>query len=135
MKHHEVGKPIDGISRRKFLVGSVAAGTLAFGGVLISNKAILAQSVERLGRDRWEVSIDGKVVKEGLISLDSKEELLIPVQSETDGNARIVFDHGRIFLPEDNKICEKKICSLMGSITKSGEKITCLPNKLVIRIL
>lgn len=131
MKHHEVGKQT-GISRRKFLFGSVSAGALAIGGVIVGNKDILAQSVERLGGDRWEVSIDGKVVKEGLISLNLKEEVLIPVQN---GTARIVFDHGRILLPEENSICEKKICSLMGSITKSGEKITCLPNKLVIRIL
>ncbi|MDJ0306440.1 MULTISPECIES: NusG domain II-containing protein [unclassified Dehalobacter] len=132
MKHNEVDKPIDEISRRKFLVGSVAAGALAMGGVLAGNKHIFAQSFERLRSDRWEVSIDGKVVKEGLIPLEIKQELLIPVQN---GTARIVFDQGRIYLPEDNNICEKKICSLMGSITKSGETITCLPNKLVIRIL
>ncbi|NLI92098.1 MAG: NusG domain II-containing protein [Peptococcaceae bacterium] len=102
------------------------------GGVLAGNKEIVAQSVEKLGGSRWEITIGGKIYKEGYIPLNGTEELLVPVPN---GTARIVFDHGRIYMPEDNNICEKKICSLMGSIMKSGENITCLPNKLVIRIL
>ncbi|HHV64943.1 MAG TPA: NusG domain II-containing protein [Peptococcaceae bacterium] len=134
MKHlnNSSDKEVTKINRRRFLIGSLATGALALGGILLGKKDLLAESVENLGGLRWQITIDGKVVKEGLVPLTSKEELLLPVPN---GTARIVMDHGRIYMPEDNNICPKKICSLMGSITKSGESITCLPNKLVIRIL
>ncbi len=47
----------------------------------------------------------------------------------------IVLDGERIFVHEDNENCPKKICSMMGSITRPGESIVCLPNKLVLRVL
>ena len=120
------------ISRRKFLVGGLATGAFAFGGMLSVNKNLLAESIERLGGPRWEITIDGRVVREGVVPLDRKEEVTVPVKN---GAALIIMDHGRIYMPEDNNICTKKICSLMGSITKSGENITCLPNRLVVRII
>lgn len=132
MKHHENSIKIKDMSRRKFLIGSVAAGALALGGVLSKNRDLLAESMDRLGGRRWEVTVDGKIVKEGTVSANEKEELIIPVEN---GTGRIIFEQGRIYMPDDNNICTKKICSLMGAISKSGESITCLPNKLVIRIL
>ncbi len=120
------------ISRRKFLVGSLATGAFAFGGIFSANNSLIAESIERLGGSRWEITIDGMVVRDGAVPLDKKEEVTVPVKN---GTARIIMDHGRIYMHGDNDICIKKICSLMGSITKSGEKITCLPNRLVIRII
>jgi len=131
MTSHEKKESSSKINRRKFLAGSIAAGALALGGIF-SDKELLAESIERLGGLRWEITIDGKVVREGDVPVDRKEELMVPVKN---GTAHIVMDHGRIYLPENNDICPKKICSLMGAITKPGEKITCLPNKLVIRIV
>lgn len=132
MKHHENSLKIKDMSRRKFLMGSIAAGALALGGVLSGNRDLLAESMDRLGGSHWEVTIDGKMVKKGTGFSNEKEELIIPVEN---GTARIVFEQGRIYMPDDNHICTKKICSLMGAISKSGESITCLPNKLVIRII
>lgn len=123
-------KPV--INRRKFLMGGLAAGTLVLGGVLAGNTDMFADSVKEPGGLRWEITIDGKTIRTGKVPLDYKEDIMIPVKN---GIARIIMDHGRIYMPEDNNICPKKICSLMGSITKPGERITCLPNKLVIRIL
>jgi hypothetical protein len=120
------------ISRRKFLAGGLATGAFAVGGIFSANNSLIAESIERLGGSRWEITIDGRVVKEGVVPLDKKEEVTVPVKN---GAALIIMDHGRIYMSEDNDICTKKICSLMGSITKSGEKITCLPNRLVIRII
>jgi hypothetical protein len=120
------------VSRRKFLMGSAAAGALTLGGVLMGNKDLLAETIGGLREPRWQITVDGKVMREGTVSKSSKDELLIPVKN---GTAHIVFDQGRIYMPEDNDICTKKICSLMGAITKPGESITCLPNKLVVRIL
>jgi hypothetical protein len=120
------------VSRRKFFLGGLATGVLAVGGILTGNKDLLADSLERFGGLRWEATIDGKIVTGGQVPMKGREEVFIEVKN---GTARVILDHGHIYLPEDNNICTKKICSLMGSITKSGEKITCLPNKLVIRII
>ena len=120
------------ISRRKFLVGSLVTGAFTFGGIFSVNKNVLGESIERLDGPRWEITIDGRVVRDGVAPLDRKEEVTVPVKN---GTALIIMDHGRIYMPGDNNICPKNICSLMGSITKSGENITCLPNRLVIRII
>lgn len=125
-------KDTKNISRRKFFLGGLATGAMAISGILIGDKKLLADSIQQIGDPRWEITINGKVVAEGLLPMEITKEMTIPV---TNGTARIILDHGRIYMPDDNAICEKKICSMMGSIMKSGEKITCLPNKLVIRIL
>lgn len=122
--------PRPSLSRRKFLSGSLAAGALALAGIFSGRNNLLAAS--NPGALRWQITIDGKIVREGAVLPDRTEEVLIPVKN---GAARVVLDHGRIYLPEDNTICPKKICSLMGSITRPGERITCLPNKLVVRIV
>jgi hypothetical protein len=132
MRHLKSTRIGSKLSRRTFIAGGLAAGTFALGSVFAGKKDLLAQSVDRLGGLRWEIAVDGKVIRVGSVSLDQKEEVLIPVNH---GIARMIVDHGRIYLPDDNSICSKKICSLMGAITKPGEKITCLPNKLVISIV
>ena len=128
----ENNSPRPQLSRRKFLAGSLAAGTLALAGIFSGRHNLLSASPAYPGALRWQITIDGKIVREGAVPPDRSEEVLIPVEN---GTARIVLDHGRIYLPEDNTICPKKICSLMGSITRPGERITCLPNKLVVRIV
>lgn len=128
----ENDSPRPQLSRRKFLAGSLATGALALVGIFSGRHNLLAASSAYPGVLRWQITIDGKIIREGAVLPDRTEEVLIPVKN---GPARIVLDHGRIYLPEDNTICPKKICSLMGSITRPGERITCLPNKLVVRIV
>lgn len=132
MKYQKNNDKVKKINRRKFLAGTLATGALALGGIFPGSKGLLAETMKRYGGLRWEITIDGKVVKDGAVPTDRKEELMIPVYN---GIANIIMDHGRIYMAESNNICAKKICSLMGAIAKSGERITCLPNRLVIRIL
>lgn len=120
------------LSRRKFLAGGLATGALSLAGIFSGQRNLLAESTRYPGGLKWQITIDSQIVREGAVPLDRTEQILIPVKN---GTARIVLDHGRIYLPEDNTICPKKICSLMGAITKPGERITCLPNKLVVRIV
>lgn len=119
------------LSRRKFIKGGLSLGAITGTAIFLGNNDALANTLMGIKDPDWQISVDGKIIKEGKFS-DKKEELSIPVEN---GNAHIVIDKNRILVHEDNNICEKKICSMMGSISKPGESITCLPNKLVVRVL
>lgn len=119
------------INRRKFIKRSLSAGAVAGGALLLGNKEALANTLIRMSKPDWQVTVDGIVMKKGSFSNEQKE-YLIPVKN---GNARIIVDGNRIFVHEDSHICERKICAKMGSIRESGESIICKPNKLVVRIL
>lgn len=120
------------IDRRKFLLGGFSASALTASALLLGQKITLADSHQPTINHKWQITVDGKLVQAGTFAGDLKKDLFIPVQN---GTAHVILEGNRIFVHQDNKVCEKKICSMMGSITKSGESITCLPNKLVIRVL
>ncbi len=118
-------------NRRSFIKRSLSVGAVAGGALLLGNQDTLAETLLGKSKPEWQITVDGKLVKEGRFS-GEKEELFIPVEN---GNAHIVFVAGRIFVHEDSHICERKICAKMGSIRESGESIICKPNKLAVRIL
>jgi hypothetical protein len=118
-------------NRRSFIKRSLSVGAVAGGALLLGNQDALAQTLMGKSKPQWQITVDGKIVKEGSFA-NEKEEFFIPVEN---GKAHIVFVDGRIFVHEDSHICERKICAKMGSIRESGESIICKPNKLVVRIL
>lgn len=119
------------INRRKFLAGSLSTAALTGGAILLGHNNALANSLMGMTDPEWQITVDGKVMQEGKFT-NEREDFYIPVKN---GTAHIVLAGNRIFVHEDNEICEKEICSKMGSISKSGESLTCLPNKLVVRVL
>jgi hypothetical protein len=120
------------ISRRDFLRGGIFSGATAIAMLIMKRQGIPSQTAGQAGGPRWEITVDGQIVEDGVLDPDGHSEIYIPVRN---GMAHIVLDEGRIYVHEDNSICPKKICQLMGSIRHSGETIVCLPNKMVIRIL
>jgi hypothetical protein len=118
-------------SRRDFLKGGVITGLATLGAFLLGRDNGWMDALEKTGEPDWQITIDGQVIQQGRFIPGSRKDLHIPVQN---GTAHIVLDGDRIFVHEDNSICPKRICSLMGSITRSGESIVCLPNRLVIRV-
>ena len=48
------------------------------------------------------------------------------------GTAFLVVKEGRAHL--ENAPCPLKMCEAMGSISRSGEIIVCLPNRIVVKI-
>jgi len=115
------------MDRRKFLVGGLAAGAVTLGALILPDKDIFADL-----ENQWQITVDGKIIQTGAFIPGAKKDLYLPVPN---GTAHVILDGTRIYMHEDNTICEKKICSLMGSITQPGESITCLPNKLVVRVM
>ncbi|MFB6468127.1 NusG domain II-containing protein [Cytobacillus sp. Hz8] len=118
-------------NRRKFIKYSLSVGAAAGSALLLGNKDTLAKVLMGMSEPQWQVTVGGKIVKEGIFS-SNKEEFFIPVKN---GKAHIVVDNKRIFVHEDSDICERKICAKMGFIREPGESIICKPNKLVVRIL
>lgn len=119
------------LSRRDFLKGGGFTSLTTLGMVLFHQWYVEADAIEPLGEPEWQITLAGKLILQGCFTPGSRKDLHVPVQN---GIAHIVLDGNRIFVHKDNEICPKKICSLMGSISCSGESIICLPNRLVIRV-
>lgn len=120
------------MTRRHYLAASIFGGAAASVMMILGIGSRLGTTSGKPGKPRWQISVEGRVVKEGSFLPGKMEEIHIPVRN---GIAHILLDGNRISMHEDNTICEKKICSLMGSICQSGESIICLPNQLVIRVV
>ena len=74
-----------------------------------------------------------------VVSVDGKEIAGLPLSEDTvyriegvDGYNELVIEDGRAYLSDAD--CPDKLCVKMGSISKEGESIICLPHKVVIRI-
>jgi hypothetical protein len=120
------------LNRRDLLKGGVFTGLAALGAFLFGRDNGWMDALEKTGQPDWQITIDGQLIQQGRFIPGLRKDLHIPVKN---GMAHIVLDGNRILVHEDNDICPKRICSLMGSITRPGESIVCLPNKLVIRVL
>ncbi len=54
-------------------------------------------------------------------------------------NREIILEHSKIIVEDgtvrvENSDCKDKICENFGRISKAGESIICIPNKLSVRI-
>lgn len=70
------------------------------------------------------VTIDGEIYGEYLLT--EKQEISI------EGKNILVIEGGEAKITEAN--CPDKLCTYQKSISKEGESIVCLPNKIVVSI-
>jgi hypothetical protein len=63
------------------------------------------------------------------IALDHSEEIIIDID---DDKIIIEIDKTGVYVKESS--CEDKICVNQGKITRGGQIITCLPNKVYIKL-
>lgn len=75
-----------------------------------------------------EISVKGKVYKEVVLS---KEKQDFTIETELGKNVIKIHDSG-IEVTDSN--CRDHICEKTGFISKPGEVIVCLPNKVIIKI-
>ena len=71
------------------------------------------------------VKVDGKQVAEYSLSENATYEL-------NGGTNILVIENGKAFLKDAN--CPDKLCVHQGKISRTGEVITCLPNKLTVTV-
>ena len=73
------------------------------------------------------IAVDGNAV--GSYSL--REDREIPIDNEY-GHNLIVISDGKVFIGESD--CDGRDCIAMGSISKGGDRIVCLPHRLEVYI-
>lgn len=74
------------------------------------------------------VLVDGTEIGRYLLSQD--EEILI---KGTKGDNFLVIKNGKAWIEEAD--CPDKLCMHAGKISKNGETIVCLPNKIVVEVV
>lgn len=77
------------------------------------------------------ISVDGKVVSEHSLISGTRNSSSEFTLSEAEGIV-IQIENGKIRVKSSD--CPDKICVHTGYISKEGEKIVCLPKKLIIEI-
>ena len=71
---------------------------------------------------------DGALV--GTYSLEAEQE--IPL-SDDDTNNIVVIEKGKAFMKEAS--CPDHLCMKQGKISKEGQTIVCLPNKVIVTVI
>ena len=71
------------------------------------------------------VKVDGVKVAEYSLSADGTYPL-------NGGTNILVIENGKAYLSDAN--CPDKLCVHQGKISRTGETITCLPNKLTVTV-
>ncbi|MEG1255860.1 NusG domain II-containing protein [Clostridium sp.] len=89
---------------------------------------------------KYQKSYKGKVY--AVISIDGKEKERVSLNEEQDqeftfesnyGFNKVVVHDGSVGVVDAD--CTDQICKSAGFIDKVGEKIVCLPNKLIVEIV
>ena len=81
--------------------------------------------------------------KEGMmvtVSVDGNQTVSFPLSKDTEytisgyngGTNTLVIDNGAAYLKDTS--CPDHLCEKMGKISKVGESVICLPNRVVVEI-
>ena len=84
----------------------------------------------RPGGDEVVVKVDGKVF--GIYPLDQDAEIDIRTGEDGEQLNRLVIKDGKAFVIEAS--CPDGICAAHKPISRQGESIVCLPNKVAITV-
>ncbi len=76
------------------------------------------------------VMVDGK--EYGRYYLEDMKQEVVEIKTEYGRNV-LHFEDGSVHIHEAD--CNDKTCLKMGSISKPGEMIICLPNRLLIEVI
>ena len=76
------------------------------------------------------IQSNNELVSEYVLTEDVKDE--VTIETETGYNVMHI-ENGQIWIQEAS--CPDKICILQGKISKNGEAILCIPNRLFIKIV
>lgn len=91
--------------------------------VIVVMLILLVNFLPKQGEEA-QIYLDGKLYRTVSLSHDMTIQL---------NHGTIVVENGFIYIKDVD--CEDKICEKTGKISKKGESIVCLPNKIVIKII
>lgn len=75
-----------------------------------------------------EISIDGIPVE----TLDLKNDQEYTIKNDGGGTNILIIKNGEAWVTEAS--CPDKICIHQGKISRDGEMIVCLPNRMIVKI-
>ena len=93
--------------------------------LLIAVVLLLVVELTKEEGARVEIKVDGKTVAEYSLTESGRYEL-------NGGTNILVIENGTAYLSDAN--CPDKLCVHQGKISRTGEVITCLPNKLTVTV-
>lgn len=91
----------------------------------------IARAFEKDSLEKYvEIRTDGNLVKK--IKLTKDLNLIFDVKS-IEGSLKLKISSGKVYV--EDSTCRDKICEKTGKISKEGESIICLPNRISISIV
>lgn len=83
------------------------------------------------------IFLTGEKGATAVVTVNGKETARYPLSVDgtfalNGGSNILVIENGEAYLKDAN--CPDKLCVKMGRISKTGQSVTCLPNKLNVRI-
>ena len=96
--------------------------------LLLSGALMLVLLLSQKHGSTVVISVDGKDVK----SFSLYEDTRFVIDGYHGGSNVLVIENGEAYL--ESASCPDKLCVNMGKISKVGQSIICLPNKVVIEI-
>lgn len=93
--------------------------------LLVALALLLVVELTKEEGKRVVIKVDGREIAEYTLSENGTYEL-------NDGSNTLVIEDGKAYLIDAN--CPDKLCVHQGKISRTGEVITCLPNKLTVTI-
>ena len=110
------------LSKKKLFGDLVLILSLLFVGILV----FLIIELTKTEGSTVSVTVNGESVAEYSLSEDGEYSI-------NGGTNILIISDGKAYLKEAN--CPDKLCVNQGKISMSGERIVCLPNKVMIEIL
>lgn len=93
--------------------------------LLVALALLLVVELTKEEGARVVIKVDGREIAEYTLSENGTYEL-------NDGSNTLVIEDGKAYLIDAN--CPDKLCVHQGKISRTGEVITCLPNKLTVTV-
>lgn len=110
------------LENKKLLSDIILIGVL----LIVSLSVFLVITMTKREGDIAVVTVDGQVVAEYPLSVDGKYLL-------NGGTNSLVIENGEAYV--EYASCPDGLCINQGRISMIGERIVCLPNKLMIEIV
>ena len=110
------------MKRKKILFDTLLIATL----LIISLISLLIIKRTAKAGTQVRVSVDGEIIGEYSLSENCEYSL-------SGGTNILVIENGFAYIKEAN--CKDKICVNTGKISHTGQRIVCLPNKLLVEVL
>ena len=107
---------------KKLLADVILVGVL----LIVSLSVFLIISLNKEEGAVAVVSVDGKTVAEYPLSLDGEYSL-------NGGTNTLIIKNGKAYVSYAS--CPDGLCKNQGKISMTGERIVCLPNKVMIEIV